>query len=231
MDGMMMRRDSAVAPATMPPTPLTSPPGIAAGTSQTSDLAAELREMERRLSARIDDVQRRTAPVPVAAPLVTMIAPPTQDVIALDRNATPVFQRIQRTQTSDLRPYVGLGFDDGDVQFIAGTRADLGPIRPNSGFHFVPELAVGFGGDNLSVLALANVQYTFGSVGGSASFHPYATVGAGIFSPTVLGLNTAIGSSLSLRPAGQTPLYLTVELQGINLFNQSRILVGLSRTR
>ncbi|AMW04448.1 outer membrane protein [Gemmatimonas phototrophica] len=220
MDGMLMRRDSVMSPSN-------TPPAIA----PAGDLSAELREMERRLSTRIDALQR-AALIPPPPQTVTVIAPPSaQEVVTLDRDAAPVFQRLQRTRTSDLRPYAGLGFDDGDVQFVVGTRADLGPIRPNSGFRFVPELAVGFGGDNLSVLALANVQYTFGSFGGTRTIHPYATVGAGIFSPTVLGVNTAVGSSFSLRPATETPLYLNMELQGINLFNQTRVLVGLSRNR
>jgi hypothetical protein len=126
---------------------------------------------------------------------------------------------------------VGLGFDDGDTQLILGTRADLGPISAGSGFNFVPELAVGIGGGGTSVLAMANVQYAFGSVGGTNAFRPYVTVGGGIYSPTVLGINTSVGTSYQLRTGADKPLFLNVELQGINLFSKTRVLVGLSRSR
>jgi hypothetical protein len=75
------------------------------------------------------------------------------------------------------------------------------------------------------------VQYKFGAIGGNNGIRPYATVGGGIFSPSVLGINTAIGSSVSLRNDTDAPLLLNVELQGINLFNHTRILFGLSRGR
>lgn len=222
MDSTTTRRDTVVMPSAAP----ASPP--------TGDLSVELRELERRLSARIDALQRPATAAPSGAPNITVIAPTepgARDTVVTDRYATPVFQRLQSTRASDLRPYIGLGFDDGDVQFILGSRADLGPVRPNSGWHFTPELAVGFGQGDLSVLAFANAQYAFGSIGGSTALRPYATIGAGVFSPTVLGVNTAVGSSFALRSSSAKPLFLNVELQGINLFNQTRILVGLSRSR
>lgn len=226
MDSTATRRDTVTMPSAAPSTP---PAG---------DLSAELRELERRLSARIDALQRSATAAPSTAPSgapnVTVIAPrerTARDTVILDREATPVFERLQSTRARDLRPYVGLGFDDGDVQFILGSRADLGPVSPNSGWHFMPELAVGFGEGDLSVLAFANAQYAFGSIGGTTALRPYATIGAGVFSPTVLGINTAVGSSFALRSSNARPLFLNVELQGINLFNQTRILVGLSRSR
>ncbi|HEY0931029.1 MAG TPA: hypothetical protein VGE27_13985 [Gemmatimonas sp.] len=208
-----VRRDSVTSSATPPAAP------------PSSDLALELRELERRLNARIDGAR------PVTTPSVVAIAPGTRDTVVLDRNSRPVFQRLQQTRTSDLRPYAGLGVDDGDVQFVVGLRADLGPVSTNSGWHFVPELAVGFGEGNTSVLALANARYAFGSIGGTNSLLPYVTLGAGVFSPTVLGVNTAIGTSFALRSGSAKPLFLNLELQGINMFNQTRILVGLSRSR
>ncbi len=199
-------------------------------TPPSGDLAAQLLEIERRLTARIDAVQRQTL-TPSATPNVTVVTPETRNMVVQDRNGLPVFQRLQRTRTADLRPYVGLGFDDGDTQLILGTRADLGPISAGSGFNFVPELAVGLGGGGTSVLAMANVQYAFGSIGGANAFRPYVTVGGGIYSPTVLGINTSVGTSYQLRTGADKPLLLNVELQGINLFSKTRILVGVSRTR
>ncbi len=192
----------------------------------SEDLAARLLEIERRLTARIDAIQQGR-PVPP----VTMIVP--SDTFALDREraATPVLQRFRQTRTSDLRPYLGLGVGDGNAQFVLGLRADLGPMNTASGFRFVPELAVGLGEGSMSVLALANVQYPFGSVAGTGMFRPYITLGAGVFSPTVLAINTAVGSSIALRPGSDSPLYLHVELQGLNLFDHTRVLFSLSRGR
>ena len=103
----------------------------------------------------------------------------------------------------------------------------LGEIA--SGLQFVPEFAVGLGGDGTSVLAMANAQYQFGSIGGSSALRPYVTGGAGIFSPTVVGVNTALGASMDLRSGrGTTPWLGYVELQGLNLFNDTRLMFGLS---
>jgi len=209
-DSMISRRDSVIV------------------TRPSDDLAERLLEIERRLTARIDAMQPQRAGTP---PTVTMVTPPSNIVVDTSRANVPVFQRFGQTRRSDLQPYLGLGINDGDAQVIGGVRADLGPISPNSGFNFVPELAVGIGSGPLSVLAMANVQYKFDAIGGNSNFRPYATVGGGIFSPSVLGINTAIGSSFVLRGDTESPLLLNVELQGINLFNHTRFLVGLSRGR
>ncbi len=210
-DSMAPRRDSVIV---LPP---------------SDDLAARLLEIERRLTARIDALQRE--PQAATLPTVTMVNPPSNVVVATDRANVPVFQRFGQISGSDLQPYLGLGINDGDAQVIVGLRADLGPISANSGFNFVPELAIGFGSGPLSVLAMANVQYKFGAIGGNSNIRPYATVGGGIFSPSVLGINTAVGSSFVLRNDKESPLMLNVELQGINLFDHTRILFGLSRSR
>jgi hypothetical protein len=83
------------------------------------------------------------------------------------------------------------------------------------------------------VLALANVRYAFGGVSGTETMVPYVTLGGGIHSPTVLAVNTAVGSSFPLRrgAAATKPLYLHLELQGLNLFRQTRVLLALSRSR
>ncbi len=191
-----------------------------------TDMLRELAAIERRLSARIDAVERGT-PAP-AAPNVYVAPGADPEVVerVVERSQTPVFQRFGQVRTTDLRPYLGIGFGD-DTQLIAGLRADLGPINSTSRFHFVPELAVGFGGGT-SVLALANVRYALDGLAGDTRIRPYATFGGGIFSPTVLAVNTSVGSSFSIGQ-GTAPLLLNVELQGLNLFDHSRLLFGLSR--
>jgi len=197
-----------------------------------TELLSRLTDIERRLSARLEAIERQqaTGPIVTPAPTVTMVTP-TGDPVVVDRANTPVFERFGQVRTRDLQPYAGFGIRDGDAQVILGARADLGPINPGSGLHFVPELAIGIGSGPFSVLALANVQYAFGSVSGEQSVRPYVTLGGGIYSPTVLGINTAVGSSFRLQQDGGRPLYLNVELQGINLFGQTRLLFGLSRSR
>ncbi len=214
-DSGVVRRDSVVVT-----------PGTPAG-----DMLARLAEIERRLTARLDAIERQQAGTPGAqAPVVNMVTPSGEPVV-VDRANRPVFQRFGQVRSRDLQPYAGFGIRDGDAQIILGARADLGPINPGSGLHFVPELAVGFGSGPFSVLALANVQYAFGAMGGNRSIRPYVTLGGGVYSPTVLGINTAIGSSFRLQPQAARPLFLNVELQSINLGGQTRLLFGLSRSQ
>ncbi len=81
------------------------------------------------------------------------------------------------------------------------------------------------------MLALANVQYPFGSIGGNAAIRPYVTLGGGVFSPSVLAVNTAVGASFVLGSPRSSPLYTFVELQGLNLFNYTRLMFGVSSRR
>lgn len=189
-------------------------------------VVARLAEMERRLAARLAELEAaRTVP---AAPAQVVVV---DTVAGGEQLATvPVFRRLARTSTRDLRPFVGFGGGDGS-QVIASLRADLGPVQPGSGFRFVPEFAVGFGSGSPSVLAMANVQYPFGSVMGSRSVQPYVTLGAGVFSPSVLAINTAVGTSFNMRSASLAPLYTYVELQGLNLFDYTRLMVGVTTRR
>ncbi|MBK7832674.1 MAG: hypothetical protein IPJ56_10115 [Gemmatimonadetes bacterium] len=137
--------------------------------------------------------------------------------------------RLSSVNSRDLRPFVGLSFGDDETQFVTSLRADLGPLSAGSGFHLVPEFALGFGG-GYSLLAMANLQYSFTSFG-TRAVRPYVTGGAGIFTPSVLGLNTAVGTSFDLRGGRGSPLYGYVELQGINLFDHTRVMIGLSSAR
>ncbi len=208
----------------------------------TPQTAGEIAELERRLNARLDAMQRALERQPtvvqpqVVQPQAVTPQPITvimgaDTTVTYDRASTPVFQRFGTTSRRDLTPYAGLSVGDDRTQAVIGVRADLGPINPGSGFNFVPELAVGLGEGNMSVLALANARYAFGSVSGTSTFRPHITLGGGIFSPTVLAVNTAVGSSIRLRPAAEKPLYLHVELQGLNLFNHTRLLFSVSRSR
>ncbi len=201
---------------------------------------ARIEEMEAELQRRLDamqalEVERRNTTVPPTAAPPTAAPPParrttTDSVADAGIASVPVFQRFGQATSRDLRPFAGVG-GGNDLQGVLSLRADLGPLSPGSGFRFAPELALGFGGGSTSVLALANVQYPFGSIGGNAAIRPYVTLGGGIFSPSVLAVNTAVGASFALGSQRTSPLYTVVELQGLNLFDYTRLMIGVSSRR
>jgi hypothetical protein len=202
---------------------------------------ARLLDIERRLTARLDAMQRQLGQPPLvvqpqvvapgqATPRVTVITGGDSTSVTSARETRALVQRVVSTRPRDIMPYAGLA-TGRNTQLVLGARADLGGLTPVSGFHFVPELAVGLGEGTTSVLAFANARYAFGSVSGTQALRPYVTLGAGVYSPTVLGINTALGTSIALRRANASPLSVHIELQGINLFNDTRLLLGLSRNR
>lgn len=195
-------------------------------TSAGSDsLRTQLAELEQRLMARIESMRQ--------APTVVMAAPNEPRVVLVDSSGTeryrgmPITRRFSQMSSRDLMPFVGFSAGSAGTQAVLSLRMNLGPV--SSGLQFVPEFAVGVGGDGTSVLALANVQYQFGSFGGSTMIRPYVTGGAGIFSPTVLAVNTAVGASIDLRQGRSTKPWLGyLELQGLNLFHDTRLMLGVS---
>lgn len=195
-------------------------------TPPSSDsLRAQLAELEQRLMARIESMRQ--------SPTVVMAAPTEQRVVIVDTTGNvryrgvPITRRFSQLSSRDLKPFIGFSAGDAGTQAVLSLRMDLGPV--SSGLQFVPEFAVGLGGDGTSVLAMANVQYQFGSFGGASALRPYITGGAGIFSPTVLGVNTAVGASVDLRRSqGASPWLGYVELQGLNLFHDTRVMFGVS---
>ena len=204
-------------------------PRSASEVARLARIAAMEDELQRRLDAmqRLEVERRSAISAPSAQPTRTVVLDSSGDARIA---SVPVFQRFGETRSRDLRPFLGVGGGDG-TQAVASLRADLGPLTPGSGFRFAPELALGFGGGSTSVLALANVQYPFGSIGGNASVRPYVTLGAGVFSPSVLAVNTAVGASFLVGSQRASPLYTFVELQGLNLFNYTRLMVGVSSRR
>ena len=221
-------RDSVrvVMPAA-PAAPLPAPRPDSSGASSV-DLAMRLADLERRLSDRIDAVRMpATTTVTTPAPATTVIETRADG----QARQTPLLQRFGQLSSRDLRPYVGIGGGDGNAQFIASLRADLGPLSNASALRFVPEFAVGMGEGSTTVLALANLQYSLGSLMGSSTIRPYITGGVGVFSPSVLGVNTAVGTTIDLRPRAGSPLFAYAELQGLNLFDHTRVLVGLGTRR
>ena len=100
--------------------------------------------------------------------------------------------------------------------------------NPNSRFELVPEISLGLGGDHTTLLAVANLRYDLLTLG---AFRPYVMGGAGVFTRTVLGVTTSVGASTDLHAGRGTPLYGFAELQGVNLFDRTRLLLGISSHR
>lgn len=179
----------------------------------------------RRDTVVIDTVYRQTTVV-----RDVMVSPTMTPAVAAPgttrERGTSLSQRFREVSSRDLLPFVGISGGDAGTQAVLSLRLDLGTLT--SGLEFVPEFAVGVGGDGTSVLALANVQYRFGSFGGTTALRPYVTGGAGIFSPSVLAVNTAVGASVDLRRGrSSTPWLGYAELQGLNLFNDTRLMLGV----
>jgi hypothetical protein len=196
-------------------------------------VSQRLRALESRLQAEADSLREERLRLARESRTAVPAQPaPTTTVIMTEEGESRVLSsgmaRLSSVTSRDLRPFLGVSVGD-ETQFVTSLRADLGPISSGSGFHLVPEFALGFGG-GYSLLAMANLQYSFASMG-TRALRPYVTGGAGIFTPSVLGLNTAVGASLDLRGGRGTPLYGYAELQGINLFDHTRFMIGLSSGR
>lgn len=126
-------------------------------------------------------------------------------------------------------------------QGLLGLRADVGPInRSHPGFRLVPEIAFGFGGGGRSTLLAGNVQYRFPSfhIASLPGIAPHVSAGLGLlnFSEPVGShdgwqgvLDLGYGATVDLWPreSGTGPALL-VEHQGVDLYDISRLLVGIA---
>jgi hypothetical protein len=186
-----------------------------------STLVERMDAMERRLNERMDRMMAEADMRPEARP-AEPAATPSQPVRPRS-DSRGLFSRIASARTSDFMPFAGIGGGDG-AQFVAGGRADLGALRPGSPFDLVPELSVASGSGNTSVLAMTHLRY---SVMQDQRLRPYVMAGAGIFSETVLGLSTSLGAAFDLQRGSGRSFEAVAELQGINLFDRSRLLFGI----
>lgn len=180
----------------------------------SAELMTRLDEIEERLVERMEAVEEQAAE-----------ADRTELDIALgtgDDSGTGAFARASRFDAESTQPLGGLSVGDDATQAVLGARFDFGTLDEDSRIRFVPELAIGFGDDDTSVSVMGNFQLPLTDAG-SAGPTPYLTGGAGIFTPSVLGLTTGVGAALDL---GDLSSY--AEIQGINLFSRTRFLLALT---
>ncbi|CAN5787386.1 hypothetical protein BH23GEM9_BH23GEM9_36370 [soil metagenome] len=209
------------------------------------DVAAierRLGEFEARMADRIatserrmrEDMERREQALErrEQALLRREQAPAAERVIVVDRDSARVVTVAQQPgqwTVQEYRVYTGINLSD-PTQLVFGGRADVGPVTPGSPFRVVPEVAFGAGESRRTVLAAANLLYSFGRLGSGPNVKPYAMLGAGIFSESVLTLNFAYGATFDLDMFG-AERNLFIEHQGLNLFDRNRLLFGLRLMR
>lgn len=185
-------------------------------------LEQRLEALEQRLRSRIDELARPPQPTP-QRPAVRPEAEPAPEVVGAAAAET-AWDRAERFAPMRTQPHGGIHFGD-ETQGVLGVRFDFGPLSPGSALRFVPEAAVGLGGGNPSLLLVGNIQYRIGTWG-DRDVGPYLLGGAGFYSPTFLGVTTGVGVELDLRTGRENPLRTFLEIEGINLFDRTRLLIG-----
>jgi hypothetical protein len=189
-----------------------------------------LDSIEEELMRRLDAMEARQRREQAAA------AQPTRRPVQEVEVDAPAFEsawdRMGRFESRRTLPFAAAGFSDGDAQAVLGVRFDFGPLTPDSPLRLVPEASFGFGGDETTLTVMGNVHFPFADLGTRRDIEPYLVGGAGFYSPTFLGVTTGVGMEFDLSGADRgDPLRSYVELQGINLFDETRLHFGVSLRR
>ena len=133
-------------------------------------------------------------------------------------------------KAGSVEPYSGLQFRR-DVQVLLGVRASMGFLRPNVPVEVIPELAFGFGEGDMSLLLGLNGRYTFG-LGGERRYEPYLQLGAALTNQRLLSINPAYGLKFDVASDDRgNPIRIFVEHQGLQLYDDHRILAGIVLNR
>jgi len=197
------------------------PDSEAPGDTAMAELSQRVLDRLDEIEARLDQqLQAEAATPPPAREVEVEQVPP----------ASGALDRASRLQPLNTVPYGGIHFGD-DTQGALGVRFDFGPLNDGSPFRFVPEATFGFGGGDPSLLVMGNVQFPVARFGGDYSAEPYLVAGGGFYSPTFLGINTGVGVRFDLDVGSSQPLRTFAELQGINLYDDTRLLVGVHLNR
>ena len=137
----------------------------------------------------------------------------------------------------EIRPFSGMTVGQGS-QMVLGISADWGPFRSAPRFDLVPEVSVAFGAGHPTWMAVANLQYRTGWVFERDSFwiNPLVQAGPGLLNRDGFEavVNVAYGATIQLsgiRSREGRPLNLFVAHQGIDLFDRSSLILGLSLER
>ena len=139
--------------------------------------------------------------------------------------------------------YGGLTVTNG-TQAIAGVRVDFGPLsRDFNGVHFLPEIALGWGGGARSIMVAGSLQLGLPTLrfGRWPAIIPQVEAGLGVLNFSdplsrydgtdgVVNLGYGVGIDLWDRAAGGARPVLVIEHQGVDLFKLDRVLAGVRWT-
>ena len=182
------------------------------------ELAALIRDAVRQELRAMGIQQGDRAPVVVMPGGAT----PTPDV----QMAGEGFQ----WNAGSVEPYSGLQLRQ-DVQLLLGVRASMGFLRPNVPLEVIPELAFGFGEGDMSLLLGLNGRYSF-ELGGERRYAPYLQLGAALTNQRLLSINPAYGVKFDVASDDQgNPIRIFIEHQGLQLYDDHRILAGIMLNR
>lgn len=142
-----------------------------------------------------------------------------------------------RRQEQAARGRTASAFIGGFSEFYVGGRTTFrSKISPN--LRFTPEATLGFFGGGVSVLIAANAQYDLAK---SGTVIPYLALGAGlrVLSDSIGGeagssfvFNPAIGANINSNSLqklfGTSAKGYFIEVQGVDFFNNTRVLLGVN---
>ena len=137
----------------------------------------------------------------------------------------------------ELRPYTGI-LGGPHTQWIFGVAADWGPSDRLTAFNVVPEASLSLGQGKPSWMVAANLQYRPPWLYQRDSWwiSPVTSFGLGVLNQdgSELVVNASWGVNVQLsrvRGAWGEPLNLYIAHQGIDLFREERLIVGMSVER
>lgn len=137
----------------------------------------------------------------------------------------------------ELRPYTGV-LGGPHTQWIFGVAADWGPSDHLKAFNFVPEASLSLGQGKPSWMVAANLQYRPPWLYQRDSWwiSPVTSFGLGVLNQdgSELVVNASWGVNIQLsrvRAAWGEPLNLYIAHQGIDLFRNERLILGMSVER
>lgn len=220
----------------------------AEGTGSLSD-PQQMELMERRILERLNqqregapgaisvtqpDPPRAEPPVAIAQPVPVPVPVPGSHVQA--RQAEPVWSdsppvAAAGSGVQGMRLYLGNNVSSPN-QFVGGIRARLGTPTSDAQFSVQPEIAVGNANGSSSFLVAANLQIDLKRPDAESRLGYYSYAGLGFLRTSAKDseldhagfvLNLGVGAEYLLVPT--VPFF--VELQGVDVFDQTRLLLGL----
>lgn len=177
----------------------------------------ELRAMEERILERIQAVE--------AGPDAPIVVREDRS----DRADAGVASTARRIH--EVRPHAGLSVDPS-AQIVAGVAADIGPLKPESPLRLVPAVTLGLGEGSPTTLLTLPLEYRAPLVLDEDRFaiQPFFAGGPSLFKQESFEAAITLQAGL-LGRTGRNGLDVFAAFQGVDFFQNGRLLLGLRRTR